>query len=475
MGFDRSDWWDDPQLYARTLAQSTLAADNPCDTANAVWVGTAYGATCLDDAGWHSYPTGGTGISDPSGIVAQGSVDLSINDIALCADKVVRFANEGGVDQTNDGTVWKLLSHPHWNAVTGIACDPKGGFWATHFQGVSYYDGSQWTDYSASLMGTSDSVSLVKDVAVAPDGKVWVVTRSSVASLAHGMWTVYEKDKGFDEDHTFTKVAIDGKGNVWVAAYEGVLMFNGKTWVVHKNSEMKVPFNRGNYNALGGIQALAFDSKGDLWIGTGPFGVAMYTGKGWVNYRRATSKISSDNAGSLAGDSQGRIWVGTEFGLDVFDGKNWTAFHMDNSDLLDNAIETIAVSGTGPRLPAPLPQKTGSLKGRVTIGAQAAAGAVVELCSERIDDAFSGDSPCAGKPYTVMAVAGADGVFSFKNVPVGRYGITVHHPLNKKWVRLIGKPHHNNYILYNNDLLAEISEGSVSDMGDLDISHMPKH
>src|SRR5258708_25578343 len=253
-------------------------------------------------------------------------------------------------------------------------CDSKGGLWVAHYEGVSYYDGTKWTDYAAKLLGTGESVSLVKDVAVAPDGKVWVVTSNSIAALVGDKWTVYEKDKGFDKDYFFEKIVIDAKGNVWAAHDEGVFMFDGKTWIAQ------------NADDLQQVQALTIDSKGNIWAGTYAHGVLMFDGKGWVSYNRQNSKISSEQVHAFAADSQGRIWVGTEFGLDGFDGKDWTVFHMSDSGLAENSIDALAlpVGAKGPKLPAPLTKKTGSLKGQIKSGTTPAAGAIVELCSESV-------------------------------------------------------------------------------------------
>ncbi len=415
-----------------------IAADKPCDASNALWIGTSgFGGNCLDDTGWHTYNSK-SGLSD----------DL-IKSIVVCSDKSARIANSLGIDVTADGNAWKQLK-ADWSSPEGMACDSKGGLWVAHYEGVSYYDGTKWTDYAAKLLGTGESVSLVKDVAVAPDGKVWVVTSNSIAALVGDKWTVYEKDKGFDKDYFFEKIVIDAKGNVWAAHGDGVFMFDGKTWVAQ------------NADDLQQVQALAVDSKGNIWAGTYAHGALMFDGKGWVTYDRKTSKISRQQVHSLAADSQGRIWVGTEFGLDMFDGKDWTAFHMSDSNLVDNTIDALAVVGKGPKLPAPLTKKTGSLKGQIKSGAKPAAGAVVELCSESVGFLYTGDSPCADNPFTKQATVSADGSFSFTDLPVGRYGITVQNPKDKKWIRLTGE--------FGGDSKTEILEGNATDVGDIDIS-----
>jgi ligand-binding sensor domain-containing protein len=417
----------------------TNAADKPCDTSNALWVGTfGFGASCLDDTGWHSYSKDSGGLSS----------DL-IQTIAICSDKNIRVVGSSGVDQTADGSSWKQLE-ASWSSPEGIACDSKGGVWIAHYQGVSYHDGSKWTDYDAKKLGSGQSVDLVKDVAVAPDGKVWVVTSNSIASFEGDGWTVYENGKGFDKEYFFEKIAVDGKGNVWAAHGDGVLMFDGKSWTPQNSDDLQQ------------VQALAVDGKGNIWAGTFSKGALMFDGKGWVSFNRKNSKISSDQVRALAVDAQGRVWAGTEYGLDVFDGKDWTTFLMSNSNLLDNKVYALAVAGNGPKLPAPLTKKTGSLKGQVKLGTSPAAGAVVELCTETIGFLYTGDSPCADHPFTKQTKVGDDGTFTFTDLPVGRYGITIQRPDDKKWIRITDS--------FSGDSKVDITEEGNTDFGSIDIS-----
>jgi hypothetical protein len=415
------------------------AIGRPCDSSHAAWIGTfGFGLNCLDDAGWHIY------------LQDQAPIGNQIKDIAICSDRRAWIANSRGLAVT-DGEFWNVFQGAWgYSSPEDVACDGAGGIWLTHFGGVSHYDGTDWTTYEASELGSGQNVRLVKDVTVAPDGGVWVVTANSVAAFDGSAWTVYEAGKGFEKDYFFEKIVVDDKGRVWAAHSGGVWMFDGTRWMPHEGRH------------LSQVQALTVDAQGRIWAGTFSKGVSVYNDAGWVTYNRSNSQLSSDRVRSLAADVRGRLWVGTEWGLDVFDGQGWQVYHMHTSDLLDDEIYVLAVSGNGPALPSPMQKATGSLSGRIMKGPEPVRGVQVEACSELIGMMFSGPSPCSDNPFSRIVVTGDDGRFTFADLPVGRYGIAFQ-TQEGKWMRLTGS-----FGLGDKESL--VNEGQQTELGEIDIS-----
>lgn len=76
-------------------------------------------------------------------------------------------------------------------------------------------------------------------------------------------------------------------------------------------------------------------------------GWRVSSGQAWVNYNTGNSGLTENSIRCIAIDGLGRKWIGTDYGLDVFDGTNWTIYLTTNSGIPDNGIRTIVFDSTG--------------------------------------------------------------------------------------------------------------------------------
>jgi ligand-binding sensor domain-containing protein len=147
----------------------------------------------------------------------------------------------------------------------------------------------------------------------------------------------------------------DRKGNIWIAAFDGIFRYDGKSFT---NITSKVSSTRffsvledrksnlwfgsigsGVYlyngksfrnittkDGLAGndIQCIYEDKAGDIWFGTG-HGASRYDGKSFRNYTMRDG-LSNDNINSIIEDKKGKFWFGTRGDACVYDGKKFTMF-----------------------------------------------------------------------------------------------------------------------------------------------------
>lgn len=106
----------------------------------------------------------------------------------------------------------------------------------------------------------------------------------------------------------------DRKGNIWMAAFDGIFRYDGKSFT---NVTSKVSSAR--------FFSVLEDRKGNLWFGTIGSGVYRYDGKMFQHFTTAQGLID-DRVPHLYEDKSGNIWFGTLKGLSRYDGKQFRSF-----------------------------------------------------------------------------------------------------------------------------------------------------
>ena len=123
--------------------------------------------------------------------------------------------------------------------------------------------------------------------------------------------------------HSTILVTTDAAGLVWVLSPDGIFRRDGTG-----RFDLVVP------PALlkGAPDALAFSRDGDLWVGTGLEGVLrfrMTDGQAEPLSPLVAPLIGSNNVLFAHCDHRGWMWLGTDHGIDMFNGQGWR--HFDSS------------------------------------------------------------------------------------------------------------------------------------------------
>ena len=399
---------------AEQPAATDTPAPRPAAEAGLACFGTSgRGLVCLGPDGWQTY----TREESPLG-------SNFISALTVCTDNRILAAHGSGVDAF-DGDEW-LGYESGWGSgsPTAVACDPQGGFWVTHFKGVTHFDGSDWITYPAAELATGESATeLVEDVVIAPDGVVWVATAKSVAAFDGENWTLFQAGQGFDKLYYLDRLALDSQGLPWVSHSDGILSYDGETWKDHGKKEILT------------IQDVAIDAQDHAYIGTYSQGVYSFVEGGWKVLDLKAETLASNRVNAIAFDANGRMWMGTEWGLVIMDGEEAFVYRMDNAELPDHDVQALAVVQGGPVLPEPITKPAGSLSGRILdANRQPLVGAPVEICVEKMGSKFTGETPCSEQPFMRSVVTDEDGYFEFLDLPTGYYVITVY--TGERWAQL---------------------------------------
>jgi sulfatase-modifying factor enzyme 1/flagellar hook capping protein FlgD/two component regulator with propeller domain len=88
------------------------------------------------------------------------------------------------------------------------------------------------------------------------------------------------------------------------------------------------------------VSSIAIDSIGNMWFGT-QNGVSKYDGTNWTSYTTTDGLINGSIA-DIAVDFQDNLWFATNGGVSKFDGSTWTTYTTDNG-LAGNKVLAISV------------------------------------------------------------------------------------------------------------------------------------
>jgi len=94
------------------------------------------------------------------------------------------------------------------------------------------------------------------------------------------------------------------------------------------------------------VSAMAIANDGKQWVGTNA-GLQLFDGSNWTGYDAGNSAMPSNAVNAVVADANGGIWVGTDLGLAHIDGTTWTIYQTGNSTLLHNQVNALSVDHQG--------------------------------------------------------------------------------------------------------------------------------
>jgi ligand-binding sensor domain-containing protein len=125
-------------------------------------------------------------------------------------------------------------------------------------------------------------------------------------------------------------VIQDRQGNIWIAAFDGVFRYDGKSFL---NITSKVTSAR--------FFSILEDRKGNFWLGSIGSGVYYYNGKSFQNYTTGDG-LSRNNVTCIYEDRTGNIWVGAS----RYDGNSFRNFTAKDG-LTNSNVNSIIEDKTG--------------------------------------------------------------------------------------------------------------------------------
>ena len=251
--------------------------------------------------------------------------------------------------------------------VFAVGVDRDGYKWfGTNAGGTSRYRNGQWKTFFP-MHGLADY--WIYSFASQKDGTFWIGTWAGANRYDRksGRFTTYMKEL---INEWVYGIAVDARDRVWFGTEGGVSMYDGKAWRSWTHRDGLGAPNRENLppsanTGLGTrarhdlsvstastatynpnyVFSIVAARDGTVWAGTWGGGAARFDGRTWTNLTTADG-LAGNIVYSIAEQSDGVLWFGTNQGVSRYDGKGWTNLGTPQG-LLEDHVYAIAIAPDG--------------------------------------------------------------------------------------------------------------------------------
>ena len=213
-------------------------------------------------------------------------------------------------------TVDDGLSHS-W--VHSILQDKYGFMWFGTDAGLDRFDGYSFREYQNNFRDTNSiSSSCVLSMFKDSRGELWIGTSQglNLYDRKNDLFIKYSKV----QQQPLYSIAEDKDKNLWIGSSLNFCRYNLENDSVYTYDLPQKNLFASTISALAHI--IFVDSKNNVWIGT-YYGLFLYDKEknSFVHYHHDdndSSSLGSNSISSILEDKAGRLWIGTEAGLDLF-------------------------------------------------------------------------------------------------------------------------------------------------------------
>ncbi|AUD07082.1 ligand-binding sensor domain-containing protein [Spirosoma pollinicola] len=135
-------------------------------------------------------------------------------------------------------------------------------------------------------------------------------------------------------DNITRTIKQDSKGNIWIAAFDGVYRYDDKSFI----------------NVVSEVSSARFfsvleDRNGNFWFSSVGSGVYYYDGKSFQNFTTKDG-LASDQVTDIYEDKTGAIWFATDRGASRYNGVSFQNYRMNEAA---PSFVTVATTGGVPK------------------------------------------------------------------------------------------------------------------------------
>ncbi len=275
--------------------------------------------------------------------VADGLGSSSVNHIFQDSKGFIWFATQGGGAGKFNGKEFIAYTKRDGlinNDVTYITEDRTGNIWIATAEGVSKFNGTNFTNYklTGGVVYCIYADSANKLWFATADSGILVLEPSAVNKAAVSPLSYFRRgaeggvvNMDFPSNETYT-ITQDKTGNYYFGTGNGICKYNqGKITVVGSPND--------NISNKTFFCSLA-DASGNIWFGSATGDVVVIHPDNRLEIIKPPSEVQNDFIGSIAQDKQGNIWLATGHGLLKYNGKDFQLF-CHREGLSVNTVQAI--------------------------------------------------------------------------------------------------------------------------------------
>jgi len=255
--------------------------------------------------------------------MASGLASDAVYEILPQPGGVVWAGTEGGLmrgERLPSGIRWGKVAGLEGLAVHAVRAAPNGDLWVgTETRGVGRIDprtGSvQWLGEAQGLVGKAAYV-----VRFDHQRRLWVANEAGLF-VAEAPYQHFARVDEVPSSRTWT-IAEGSDGTVWAGGANGLFVFDGRHWRNFKQAD-----GLSNPEVL----SLGAGANGTMWVGYRYGGGIdrVHLQAGGLAVEKGVQRRGTDGlVYFLEFDASGKLWAGTEQGVDVWDGAHWSHYGM---------------------------------------------------------------------------------------------------------------------------------------------------
>jgi PAS domain S-box-containing protein len=313
-----------------------------------IWIGTFAGLLRFDGVRFVPFvPPAGKHLPNPAVISILGATDGSLwigtaNGLAqLKNEELLTFPEIAGrvnsILEDLDGTIWIARSRTDAGGVCKIAASiascyaPKDGvppnaqmlirdnlgfFLIAHSTGITRWKPGSSTSFELPVLKSAQGLNGISDLALAPDGSVWVGTSGEGPELGlkqwiNGAWKAFTVPALDTSKLRVNDLKLDRHNALWIAT-DGTGIYR-----VHDGNVDHFASADGLSNDS--VQNFFEDREGNLWLTT-TAGVDCFRGTPVVTFSEHEG-LTADKVGSILAARDGTVWIGNHAALDFVRGR----------------------------------------------------------------------------------------------------------------------------------------------------------